>query len=588
MTAELSAHEFRRVLIANRGEIAWRVARACDDAGLSCVAVFADGDAAAPFVAAADEAVALGGASAAETYLDAAKLLAAARRSGADAVHPGYGFLAESAEFATAVIDAGLVWIGPPPTVIRTLGDKVAARRLATSVGVQTVAGTDEPLADAAAVAVFVAEHGLPVVVKAAHGGGGRGMRVVRQVGDIPALWSMAVSEATVAFGRPECFVERYVERARHVEVQLLADIHGDVVVVGDRDCTVQRRHQKLVEEAPAPFLPAAVRAVLHDSAARIGRAAGYVGAGTVEFLLDAEGGLWFLEVNCRLQVEHPVTEEVAGVDLVRAQLAIAAGGHVPLVDAGADPRRHAIELRLTAEDPGRGFAPSCGPLTELRLPAGPGVRVDAGVVAGSVVSEQFDSLLAKVIVTGADRDEALARARRALGETAVEGVVTSLAFLRALLDHDAFSAAGGETFSVYTGWVEEALDGELGETIRSSPTAEAALIHVPIGGRWMQVKVPGLAAASPEVRTAARQRRAASRQPADASDVVLVPMQSTVVALHVAEGDAVDGGDPVAVVEAMKMQHLLVAPHAGRVTGLDVAVGASVANGAVLCRIVA
>ena len=584
---KLPARPFQRVLVANRGEIALRVVRACRDASLHSIAVFADGDAEAPFVEAASESTALGGVTAGETYLDGSKLLDAARQLRAEAVHPGYGFLAEDAAFAQAVIDAEMVWIGPPPEVIRLLGDKVAARRLAESIDVPVVAGTAEPLADAAAVEAFVAVHGLPVVIKAAHGGGGRGMRVVRRKQDVAALWAMAVGEATAAFGRPECFVERFVERARHVEVQLLADTHGAVMVAGDRDCTVQRRHQKLIEEAPAPFLDDALRVALHDSALAIGRAAGYVGAGTVEFLRDTDGALSFLEVNCRLQVEHPVTEEVSGLDLVRAQLTIAAGGAVPSVAPG--PSRHAIELRLTAEDPANGFAPSSGTLRTFRMPAGPGVRIDAGVREGTVVGEQFDSLLAKLVVTGADRAEALARARRALAETAVEGVATSLPFLRAVVEHKAFTGRNGAPFTVHTGWVEETPPGELGTTDGDVTSESDGTVEVLVGGRWLRVAVPGMATVAPDVLAEARRRsEAAHRQVAAASDAVVVPMQSTVVALQVAEGEAVGAGDAVAVVEAMKMQHLLVAPNDGIVAGLTVEVGASVAGGTVLCRVVA
>ncbi|MBA3606057.1 MAG: ATP-grasp domain-containing protein [Acidimicrobiia bacterium] len=411
-------------------------------------------------------------------------------------------------------------------------------------------------------------------------------MRVIRRRADVAAMWSMAVHEATAAFGRPECFVERYVERARHVEVQLLADTHGAVVVAGDRDCTVQRRHQKLVEEAPAPFLTAEQRRELHDTASRLGQTAGYVGAGTVEFLLDGDGRLFFLEVNCRLQVEHPVTEEVAGIDLVRAQLAIAAGGPVPGIDVST-ARGHAIEFRLTAEDPAQDFAPSSGVLTRFELPSGPGVRVDAGVRAGNVVGDQFDSLLAKVIITGADREQALARAHRALGEVVVEGVATSLPFLRALVDDEAFTADRGERFGIDTGWVETATAGPFGDALRALAPGPAATVAVSVGGRMMDVAVPGLASAAPSTQAAAGAQRAGTRSAAAPTDAVVIPMQSTVVAVHVADGDVVDAGAHVAVVEAMKMQHLLTAPAAGRVTGLTATVGASVASGAVLCRIV-
>ena len=435
--------DFKRVLIANRGEIALRVVRACRDAALISIAVYADPDAGAPFARLADEALPLHGAAPADTYLHVAKLLAAAEQSGAEAVHPGYGFLAEDAGFAQAVIDAGLTWIGPPPRAIRALGDKVAARAIAARVGAPLVPGTPGSVADPAEAVRFAEEHGLPVAIKAAHGGGGRGLRVAREAGEVAALFEAAAREARAAFGRGECFVEAYVERGRHVEAQVLADQHGDVLVAGTRDCTLQRRYQKLVEEAPAPFLTDSQRATLERSAAAICSEAGYVGAGTVEFLLSPRGELSFLEVNTRLQVEHPVTEESADVDLVRAQLMIAAGHPLRAAIGGVQPRRHAIEFRVNAEDPAREFAPSAGQITRFRPPAGPGIRVDSGVEEGSVIGGQFDSLLAKLVVTGRDRPQAIERARRALREFEIAGVRTTLPFLRAVLAEPAFTAEG-------------------------------------------------------------------------------------------------------------------------------------------------
>jgi acetyl-CoA/propionyl-CoA carboxylase biotin carboxyl carrier protein len=439
-----------KVLVANRGEIAVRVIRACRDAGLASVAVYADDDRDAPFVHLADEAFALGGATPAASYLDQATLLAVAARTGADAVHPGYGFLAENADFAQAVLDAGLTWIGPPPRAIRDLGDKVTARRLAAKAGAPLVPGTKDPVADAGEVVAFAVEHGLPVAIKAAFGGGGRGLKVARTIAEIPELLDAAMREAVAAFGRGECFVERYLDRARHVEAQVLADQHGTIVVVGTRDCSLQRRHQKLVEEAPAPFLSDEQRATIHEAARAICAEAGYTGAGTVEFLLCPDGTAAFLEVNTRLQVEHPVSEETTGLDLVREQFRIAAGEKLTIV-SDPEPRGHAIEFRINAEDPARGFLPVPGTVTVFDPPSGPGVRLDAGVCAGSVIGGRFDSMLAKLIVVGADRRQALERSRRALAEFRVEGLPTVLPFHRAVLDDPAFTATDGEHFTVHT-----------------------------------------------------------------------------------------------------------------------------------------
>ena len=441
------------VLIANRGEIAVRVARACRDAGLRSVAVYADPDRDALHVRMADEAYSLGGSTPGESYLDAGKLLDVAARSGADAVHPGYGFLSENADFAQAVIDAGLTWIGPTPQAIRDLGDKVTARHIALRVGAPLVPGTSEPVAGSAEVVEFAREHGLPVAIKAAFGGGGRGLKVARTIEEIPELFDSAVREAVTAFGRGECFVERYLDRPRHVEAQVLADQHGTVIVVGTRDCSLQRRYQKLVEEAPAPFLTDDQRGKIHSAARAICLAAGYHGAGTVEFLVGQDGSVSFLEVNTRLQVEHPVSEETAGIDLVREQFRIADGEKLRWT-TDLEPRGHSIEFRINGEDPGRGFLPAPGTVTNFVSPAGPGVRVDSGVESGSVISGSFDSLLAKVIVTGSDRQQAIERSRRALAEMRVDGMATVLPFHLAVLDDPAFTAADG-VFDVHTRWIE-------------------------------------------------------------------------------------------------------------------------------------
>jgi len=592
-TADLQARrapEFKRVLIANRGEIALRVVRACRDAGIASIAVYADPDAGAPFVRLADEAVPLAGTSAADTYLDIGKLLAAAGETGAEAIHPGYGFLAENADFAQAALDAGLTWIGPPPEVIRALGDKIRARAIAARVGAPLVPGTARPAVDAAEAVRFAEQHPGPVVIKAAHGGGGRGLRIARDVGEVAGLFDAAVREATSAFGRGECFVEAFVEHGRHVEAQVLADIQGTVLVVGTRDCTLQRRYQKVVEEAPAPFLDDAKRATLERAAVAICREAGYVNAGTVEFLLSPAGELSFLEVNTRLQVEHSATEESTDVDLVRAQLMIAAGHPVAAaIGPGAWPRRHAIEFRINAEDPGRGFAPSAGTITRFRAPSGPGIRLDSGVEAGSVIGGQFDSLLAKLIVTGRDRRQAIERARRALAEFDIAGVRTTLPFVRAVLTEPAFTADGPDGFAVHTGWIEQdylPAAGDAGEPADERPDDER--IPVRVGRRWLAVDVPGLAQARDGPLVLARQQARERRERAgqQAGDVVSAPMQGTVMRVAVAEGDEVAAGQLLAVVEAMKMQNPLTAPHPGRVTGLHVRVGDTVAQGTVLCRV--
>jgi acetyl-CoA/propionyl-CoA carboxylase biotin carboxyl carrier protein len=584
-----------KVLIANRGEIAVRIVRACADAGLASVAVYADPDRAALHVTLADEAYALGGARAAETYLDADKLLDVARRAGADAVHPGYGFLAENAAFARAVIDAGLVWIGPPPSAIESLGDKVSARHIAQAAGAPLVPGTPDPVSGVEEIHEFVARHGLPVAIKAAFGGGGRGLKVVRELDQIDEAFDSAVREATAAFGRGECFVERYLDRPRHVETQCLADAYGTVAVVSTRDCSLQRRHQKLVEEAPAPFLSAAQEQLLISSSTAILRQAGYVGAGTCEFLLGTDGTISFLEVNTRLQVEHPVTEEVTGLDLVREQLRIAAGE--PLGYETVAARGHSIEFRINGEDPAAGFLPAPGRISTLRLPSGPGVRGDSGVAEGDTVSGVFDSLLLKLVVTGASRTQAVERARRALSELTVEGIATVIPFHRALLTAPAFAPADPSTpFSVHTRWIETEFADRLAglEPAAPAPAAEdpepeLERVVVEVGGKRLEVVLPAaLALARPGGRPSARRpiRRQAPRAGATGS-TLSSPMQGTIVKVAVAEGDQVSEGDLVVVLEAMKMEQPLVAHRAGTVTGLVTVVGAGVSAGTAICEIV-
>jgi acetyl-CoA/propionyl-CoA carboxylase biotin carboxyl carrier protein len=581
-----------KVLVANRGEIAVRVIRAAKDAGLGTVAVYADPDRMSLFASLADEAYALGGATPAESYLDVAKIIAVAARSGADAVHPGYGFLAENAEFARAVTDAGLIWIGPPPAAIENLGDKVAARHIAERVGAPLVPGTSDPVADAAEVVAFAQQHGLPVAIKAAFGGGGRGLKVAREMDEIAELFESATREAVSAFGRGECFVERYLDRPRHVETQCLADSHGNVVVVSTRDCSLQRRHQKLVEEAPAPFLTDEQRDRLYTASKAILREAGYVGAGTCEFLVGQDGTVSFLEVNTRLQVEHPVSEEVTGLDLVREMFRIADGEALGYDDP--EVRRHSIEFRINAEDAGRGFLPAPGMLTAWRAPAGPGVRVDEGYLAGMTVPGAFDSLVAKVVVTGSDRAEALARSRRALAELVVEGMPTVLPFHRAVLDDPAFTAEDG-TFGVHTRWIETEFSGTIepyrGTAGAVEPPSRASVV-VEVDGRRLEVVLPaGLGAAasgSPATAPARAGRRsggAAAKAPS--GNALTSPMQGTIVKVAVAEGDTVASGDLVVVLEAMKMEQPLTAHRSGRVTNLAAEVGATVTSGSTLCDIV-
>ena len=586
-----------KVLIANRGEIAVRVARACRDAGIASVAVYADPDRDALHVTAADEAHALGGSTSAESYLRVDKLLEVAARSGADAVHPGYGFLAEDAGFARAVLDAGLVWIGPPPSAIEALGDKVAARHIAERVGAPLVAGTSDPVSGAQEVLDFADAHGLPLAIKAAFGGGGRGMRVARTREEVTEQYESAVREAVAAFGRGECFVERYLDRPRHVETQCLADAHGGVVVVSTRDCSLQRRHQKLVEEAPAPYLTPAQEEQLRTASAAILREAGYVGAGTCEFLVATDGTISFLEVNTRLQVEHPVTEEVSGIDLVREQLRIAAGE--PLGYTSVATRGHSIEFRINGEDAGRGFLPSPGPVTVFSPPGGPGVRVDSGVRAGDVVSGAFDSMLAKLVVTGATRQQALERARRALAEFTVEGMPTVLPFHRLVVSDPAFAPADDEPFAVHTRWIETEWTGTV-EPWQGAAADETTTGHprervvVEVAGKRLEVVLPSwlteaghtAAGAVTQARKQPRRARGAAAAAALGGDALVAPMQGTLVKVAVTEGQSVLAGDLVCVLEAMKMEQPLVAHKPGVVTGLKAEVGATLASGAVICEL--
>ncbi len=587
-----------KVLIANRGEIAVRVARACRDAGIASVAVYADSDRDALHVRLADEAYALDGETSAQTYLVIDKLLAVADRSGADAVHPGYGFLAENAHFAQAVMDAGLIWVGPPPAAIEALGDKVSARHIAQRAGAPLVAGTPDPVSGVAEVLEFVDAHGLPVAIKAAFGGGGRGLKVARTREEIPELYDSAVREATAAFGRGECFVERYLDRPRHVETQCLADQHGTVVVVSTRDCSLQRRHQKLVEEAPAPFLSDEQNAQLYAASKAILAEAGYVGAGTCEFLVGQDGSISFLEVNTRLQVEHPVTEEVSGIDLVREMFRIAQGQ--PLGYDDPPSRGHSIEFRINGEDAGRNFLPTPGPVTVFRPPSGPGVRVDTGVEAGSVIGQNFDSLLAKLIVTGVDRRQAIERSRRALAEFEVDGLATVLPFHRAVVGDAAFAPAeADQPFTVHTRWIETEwqntippFDGAAVEP--GADGAERQRVTVEVDGKRLEVALPATLAVATTAAGAGRPaaRRAARRgtgggAAAASGNALSSPMQGTIVKIAVSEGDTVEAGDLVVVLEAMKMEQPLAAHKAGTIANLTAEVGTTVSSGAVICEIV-
>jgi acetyl-CoA/propionyl-CoA carboxylase biotin carboxyl carrier protein len=576
-----------KVLIANRGEIAVRVIRAARDAGIATVAVYADQDRDARHVKLADEAYALDGQTSADTYLVIEKLLSVARRSSADAVHPGYGFLAENADFADAIMAAGLIWIGPSPAAIRVLGDKVSARHIAEKVGAPLAPGTLNPVETAEEIIAFADEVGLPVAIKAAFGGGGRGLKVARTREEIPELFESAVREATAAFGRGECFVEKYLDKPRHVETQCLADAYGNVVVISTRDCSLQRRHQKLVEEAPAPFLTPEQERLLVDSSKAILREVGYLGAGTCEFLIGSDGTVSFLEVNTRLQVEHPVSEEVTGIDLVREQFRIAEGGVLDYPDPV--PQGHSIEFRINGEDPALGFLPSPGPVNALRLPGGPGVRIDSGVTTGDVISGAFDSLLAKVIVTGATRADALERARRALDEFEVTGLPTVLPFHRQVVRDPAFTS---EPFSIYTSWIEtewaaevEPWSGELAEP--RTPVARTTVV-VEVGGRRVEVSLPSkLVGGSGSSAESAPRRRAHGVVNTATGDAVTAPMQATIIKVVVEEGQRVVKGETVVVLEAMKMEQPLAAHKDGVVTGLNAPIGGTVGSGHLLLAIV-
>ena len=569
----------KRVLIANRGEIAVRVIRACRDHGIESVAVYSEEDRDAIHTKSADFAFSLNGTTATQTYLDISKIIAAAKDSGADAIHPGYGFLSERADFAQAVIDAGLIWIGPPPTAISALGDKVSARRIAAKVGAPLVAGTKDPVAGHEEVVAFAKEHGLPVAIKAAFGGGGRGLKVAHTMEEIPELFASAVREAIAGFGRGECFVERYLDKPRHVETQVLVDQHGHAVVVSTRDCSLQRRHQKLVEEAPAPFLTDAQNDELYRSSKAIMKEAGYVGAGTCEFLVGNDGTISFLEVNTRLQVEHPISEEVAGIDLVREQFRIAMGESLGFDDPII--RGHSLEFRINGEDPGRSFLPAPGRITKWNLPTGPGVRVDAGFKNGDTIGGNFDSLLAKLIVTGATRKEAIERARRALAEFEVDGLATAIPFHRAILQDPAFT----EEFRVYTSYIENEFKNEISAftpTIVPLTTRVAAEhLVAEVNGKRFEVNIH-----TPE--PVVKRHRAKESKVGGAGGTGLTsPMQGTVVKIAVDVGQTVVAGDLIIVLEAMKMEQPLIAHRSGMIANLTAVIGETVASGTVLCDII-
>jgi len=569
----------KRVLIANRGEIAVRVIRACKDHGLESVAVYSEEDRNAIHSQMADAAYSLHGTTATETYLNIEKLIEVAKQSGADAVHPGYGFLSENANFAQAVIDSGLIWIGPSPAAIRALGDKVSARKIAAKAGAPLVAGTKDPVEGHEEVLAFAKEYGLPVAIKAAHGGGGRGLKVARTMEEIPELFASAVREAISGFGRGECFVERYLDKPRHVETQVLVDKHGHAVVVSTRDCSLQRRHQKLVEEAPAPFLSQAQEEELYRSSKAIMKEAGYVGAGTCEFLIGLDGTISFLEVNTRLQVEHPVSEEVTGIDLVREQFRIAMGESLGFDDPVI--RGHSIEFRINGEDPGRSFLPAPGRITDLVIPTGPGVRVDAGFKNGDTIGGNFDSLLAKLIVTGATREQAIERARRALAEFSIEGLATALPFHRAILEDSAFT----QNFKIYTSYIENEFNNEI--PMYQAPVVPLETHMAPehlvaeVNGKRFEVLVH---APKPVVK---RHRAKQSMAGGAGGAALNSPMQGTVVKIAVKEGDRVEVGDLVIVLEAMKMEQPLMAHKAGVISSLSAVIGATVSSGTALCDII-
>jgi len=579
----------QKVLIANRGEIAVRVIRACKDAGIGSVAVYADPDRDALFVRLADEAHSLGGATPADSYLDIEKIVAVAQKAGADSVHPGYGFLAENRDFAQAVLDAGLVWIGPPPAAIENLGDKVKARHIAEKVGAPLVAGTKDPVSDADEVVAFAKEHGLPIAIKAAFGGGGRGLKVARKEDEVAELYESAVREAVSAFGRGECFVEKYLDKPRHVETQCLADQHGNVVVVSTRDCSLQRRHQKLVEEAPAPFLSDEQMKTLYDSSKAILREAAYVGAGTCEFLVGQDGTISFLEVNTRLQVEHPVSEEVTGLDLVREMFRIAAGEELGYDDPKVEG--HSIEYRINAEDPGSNFMPAPGTLTRWHAPAGPGVRVDGGYDQGETVPGSFDSLVAKLIVSGRDRTQALERSRRALDEFVVDGMPTVIPFHQTVVNDPAY-IGDGDSFGVYTSWIETEFDNQIPPYAGGADAVEAEerqAVTVEVGGRRIEVVLPAGFAAGAVAGAGAQKKPKREKKKAGAAasgDSVTSPMQGTIVKVAVEEGQEVAEGDVIVVLEAMKMEQPLKAHKAGTVASLSASVGDTVTSGAVVCEL--
>jgi len=568
----------KAVLIANRGEIAVRVARAARDHGIKSIAIYSDEDRTSLHVATADEAYALNGLSAAETYLDQKKIIEIAMKSGADAVHPGYGFLSENADFADLVIAADLIWIGPPPNAIRLLGDKVSARKIAAEVGAPLVAGTVDPVDSPEEIIAFAKEHGLPVAIKAAHGGGGRGLKVAHTIEEIPELFASAVREAITGFGRGECFVERYLDKPRHVETQVLIDAKGNAIVVSTRDCSLQRRHQKLVEEAPAPFLTQGQIDQLYSSSKAIMKKAGYIGAGTCEFLIGSDGTISFLEVNTRLQVEHPVSEEVTGLDLVREQFRIADGQSINPVDPIV--RGHSIEFRINGEDPGKGFLPSLGTITKWEVPSGPGVRIDAGFDHGHTIGSHFDSLLAKLIVTAATREEAIERARRALREFDIGGLATALPFHRAIVDDPNFN----KDFKVYTSYIENEFKNEIPPFSFKQGTADSKAasqkIIAEVDGHRFEVLLH-----TPEP-IQKRHRVKSNAITALAGDSLESPMQGTVVKIVKSNGDRVEVGDLIVVLEAMKMEQPLIAHKAGTIAKLQVNVGQTVASGATLCLI--
>ena len=569
----------KRVLIANRGEIAVRVIQACKDHGIESVAIYSEEDRSALHAKAADFAFSLNGVSAKDTYLNIEKIITLAKKSGADAVHPGYGFLSENAHFAQAVIDAGLIWIGPPPAAISALGDKVSARRIAAKVGAPLVAGTTDPVSHHEDVIAFAKEHGLPVAIKAAFGGGGRGLKVAHTIEEIPELFASAVREAIAGFGRGECFVERYLDKPRHVETQVLVDQHSNAVVISTRDCSLQRRHQNLVEEAPAPFLSQAQIDELYRSSKAIMKEAGYVGAGTCEFLIGQDGTISFLEVNTRLQVEHPVSEEVTGIDLVREQFRIAAGE--PLGFADPIIRGHSIEFRINGEDPGRSFLPAPGRITSWSAPSGPGVRVDAGFQGGDEIGGNFDSLLAKLIVTGATRAQAIERARRALSEFTIEGLPTALPFHRAIVEDPAYT----QDFKIYTSYIENEFNNQIPaftyqvQAHESQPAAQSLVAEVNGKRFGIQVHTP-----APIIK---RRRAKQSSIGAAAGTALTSPMQGTVVKVAVEEGASVEAGDLIIVIEAMKMEQPLNAHKSGVVKNLTVVIGETVASAATLCDII-